>query len=97
MSDGPNGLLVLPARLQFVKCDFKDTAFDFYRCMSCLIQQSPHGAVALRRTRAFRLTRSLFFDRTHPYPRCPILSRFEGRCFGTHFGDSLHRVVMLLK
>src|ERR1700693_3437729 len=69
MGDGPDGLLVSHAREQPLKRHLKYAPFDFDRSLSSLIQKTPHGAVALRRPRAFRLAGALFVARTYSHPR----------------------------
>src|ERR1039457_6599020 len=112
VGDGPDGLFVSQARQQLPKRDVKDAALDLDCGLRCLIQQPPHGAVALRRTRTLGLAGALFAPRTCSHPRRQGLLRFKSRCLGTHFGDhldrrihpeaghfrqSLHRVLMLLE
>jgi hypothetical protein len=48
MRDGPDGLLVFQAHLQTAKHYFEYASFHFYRGVGSLIQNAPHGAVALR-------------------------------------------------
>src|ERR1035437_9177296 len=112
VGDGPDGLFVSQARQQLPKRDVKDATLDLDCGLRCLIQQPPHGAVALRRTRTLGLAGALFAPRTCSHPRRQGLLRFKSRRLGTHFGDhldrrihpeaghfrqSLHRVLMLLE
>src|SRR5450759_444548 len=91
MGDGPDGLLVSQTRQQPAERQLEYAPFGLDRRLSRLIQQSPHMAVPLRRTRAMRLPCALVAARTHPHPRGQRLSHLECRCFRTHFGDHLHR------
>src|SRR5450759_4233607 len=91
MSDGPDGLLVSQTRQQPAECQLEYAPFGLDRRLCRLIQQPPHMAVPLRRTRAVRLPCALVAARTHPHPRGQRLGHFESRCLRTHFGDHLHR------
>src|ERR1017187_5608633 len=91
MGYGSDCLFVSQARQQPAKRHVKYASFDLDRRLSSLIQKPPHGAVALRRTRAWGLPCALFVPRTHPHPRRQGLLRLESRCRGAYFGDPLDR------
>src|ERR1700759_1676363 len=77
MCDCPDCLLVIQTRYQTAESHLEDTTLHSDRRMRGLIEETPHGTVALRRACAARLVGTLFLPGTNPDPGCQFLGRSE--------------------
>ena len=87
MGNRPDSLIVSEARYQTAIDHLEDTSFGFHCRVSSLVENAPHGAVALGRPVAVVHSCTLVVSGAGTNPRGELLLGRKGRCCGTHFGN----------
>jgi hypothetical protein len=91
MGNYSDRLLMPQTRYRTAIDDLEDTSLGLYGGVGRLIENTPHVAIALRRSVAVVDSRALFVARACTNPRRQVLLGGKGRRRGAHFGNDLLR------
>ena len=91
MGNHSDGLIMPQTRHIATIEKFEDAPFVLDRRVGGLIENAPHGAVALRRPVATADSCGLVISGAGSHPGGEVSLRWKGRCCGTHLGDNLLR------
>src|SRR5215472_11572367 len=91
MGNHSDGLIMPQTRHIATMENFEDAPFVLDRRVGGLIENAPHGAVALRRPVATADSCGLVVSGAGSHPGGEVSLGWKGRCCGTHLGDNLLR------